>query len=117
MNQLLELLASVWTVQVMRLLSRKTYHFSALKRGVNGISAKVLTTRLRELEQQGLVARKVIPSSPPTVQYEITALLRICSFIDQLEVVAQESRPSIEQPVAQAAQKDARQAAVQLVAL
>jgi len=92
MSELLRLLASVWTVQVLRQLSRRAYHFSALKRGVSGISAKVLTTRLRELEGLGLIARKVIPSSPPTVQYEITSLgSKICSYVDQLEAVAKPS--------------------------
>ncbi|HET9869361.1 MAG TPA: helix-turn-helix domain-containing protein, partial [bacterium] len=41
---------------------------------LGGISAKVLTTRLRELEKRGVVTRSVMPTSPPTVEYALTAL-------------------------------------------
>ncbi len=99
MIALLQTLASVWTVQILRLLSQGAYHFSALKRRVPGISAKVLTTRLRELEGLGLVNRKVIPSSPPTVQYELTAKgARIFTFCDQLDELASLQQVS-EKPV------------------
>jgi DNA-binding HxlR family transcriptional regulator len=48
--------------------------FGDLKRDLNGVSAKVLTTRLRELEERGVVTRTVLPTSPPTVEYALTDL-------------------------------------------
>ncbi len=45
-----------------------------MKRDLGTISAKVLTTRLRELEKRGVVARKVLHTSPPTVEYSLTVL-------------------------------------------
>jgi DNA-binding HxlR family transcriptional regulator len=50
---------------------------AALRRAARllaGVSAKVLATRLRELEERGLVARDVLPTSPPSVQYTLTPL-------------------------------------------
>ena len=48
--------------------------FSELRADIPMISSKVLTTRLRELESKGAIARKVLPTSPPSVEYELTAL-------------------------------------------
>jgi DNA-binding HxlR family transcriptional regulator len=88
MNNLLQVLASIWTTQILRLLSQKSFHFSAIKRNIAGISAKVLTARLRQLEGLGLIERRVIPSSPPTVHYKVTALgSKVCSVLDQLDNV------------------------------
>jgi DNA-binding HxlR family transcriptional regulator len=89
MNQLLQVLASAWTTQILGLLSQKAFHFSAIKRNISGISAKVLSARLRQLEALGLVERRVIPSSPPTVNYRVTTLgSQVYSVLGQLELVA-----------------------------
>ncbi|MER9121936.1 helix-turn-helix transcriptional regulator [Mesorhizobium sp. M0959] len=48
--------------------------FSELRRDIPAISAKVLTARLRDLEERGVLARHVMPTSPPTVEYELTSL-------------------------------------------
>ncbi len=48
--------------------------FSNLEQHINGISQKMLTKCLRELERDGLVARTVYPEVPPRVEYELTAL-------------------------------------------
>jgi len=50
--------------------------FGDLRRSLPGVSAKVLTTRLRELELRGVLSRRVLPSSPPSVEYELTLLGR-----------------------------------------
>ena len=74
-----EVLARVgdkWSILVIHMLSRRTMRFSELKRSLGSISQKVLTTTLRSLERDGYLARRVTPSSPPRVDYELTELGR-----------------------------------------
>ena len=72
-----EVLARVgdkWTVLVVFTLGRGAMRFNELKRGVDGISQRMLTLTLRALERDGLVTRTVFPSIPPRVEYELTQL-------------------------------------------
>jgi len=74
-----EVLARVgdkWTVLVVSLLGGGPMRFSELRRAVDGISQKMLTTTLRLLERDGFCTRKVFPTVPPRVEYELTALGR-----------------------------------------
>lgn len=74
-----EVLARVgdkWTVQVIGALGKGPRRFSELKRGIEGISQRMLTLTLRGLERDGLVTRTVTPSIPPRVDYELTELGR-----------------------------------------
>lgn len=62
-----------WSVSVMVLLSgNKTMRFNEIKNNINGISQKMLTVTLRELESFGLLGREVFPQIPPKVEYTIT---------------------------------------------
>jgi DNA-binding HxlR family transcriptional regulator len=70
----LKLLAGAWTPKILWYLRLEPRRFGDLKRDLGGISAKVLTTRLRELEKRGVVLRTVMPTSPPTVEYALTEL-------------------------------------------
>ncbi len=70
----LQLLAGAWTPNVLWRLRNGPQRFGELRRGLPGVSAKVLTTRLRELELRGVLARSVLPTSPPSVEYALTAL-------------------------------------------
>jgi DNA-binding HxlR family transcriptional regulator len=63
-----------WSVLVISLLRERPYRFSELKRGVSGISQRMLTLTLRNLERDGLVNRTVTPSIPPRVDYELTEM-------------------------------------------
>ena len=65
-----------WTVLVVGYLSAGPMRFSELKRGIGGISQKMLTITLRGLERDGFVTRTVFPSIPPRVDYELTDLGR-----------------------------------------
>lgn len=70
----LKLLAGAWTPQILWYLQSEPRRFGDLKRDLGRISAKVLTTRLKELEKRGVVTREVKHTSPPTVEYELTPL-------------------------------------------
>jgi len=63
-----------WSILVIAMLSRGSMRFTELKRSIGSISQKVLTTTLRGLERDGYVSRKVTPSIPPRVDYELTEL-------------------------------------------
>ena len=51
----------------------KPQHYAELKRQISGISQKMLTQTLRQLEDEGMVSRTVYPTVPPTVEYALTA--------------------------------------------
>ena len=70
----LKFLSGAWTHQIIYYLSAEARRFGDLKRDLDGVSAKVLSTRLRELEESGVITRKVVPTSPPTVEYALTNL-------------------------------------------
>lgn len=66
-------LAKVWTLPVIHTLGLgERARFNELKKRVSGISATSLTERLTELEQLGIVQRKVYPETPPRVEYSLT---------------------------------------------
>lgn len=70
----LDRIADKWTVLIMGLLGNGPKRFSELQRGIGGISQKVLTQTLRDLERDGLVLRTIYPEVPPHVEYDLTAL-------------------------------------------
>ena len=63
-----------WTVLLVEMLKDGPRRFNEMKRGVNGISQRMLTLTLRGLERDGLVARTVYPTVPPKVEYALTGL-------------------------------------------
>ena len=65
-----------WSLLVIYMLSRQGMRFNELRRALPSISQKVLTTTLRGLERDGYATRKVTPSVPPRVDYELTRLGR-----------------------------------------
>ena len=72
----LQLLGDKWTVLVVSQLGQRTMRFNELRRSIGNISQKMLTTTLRQLENDGFVTRTVYPTIPPRVDYELTALGR-----------------------------------------
>lgn len=74
-RELLGRVGDKWTLLVIEALSEGgELRFSRLQRAVGGISQKMLTKTLRELERDGLVARRVHAVVPPRVDYRLTAL-------------------------------------------
>jgi DNA-binding HxlR family transcriptional regulator len=70
----LELLDGKWTIEVLYLLAGGRRRYSEIYYEVGEVSKKVLTRRLRKLEQSGLVERTVYPEVPPRVEYSLTPL-------------------------------------------
>src|ERR1700687_1484723 len=69
----IELIGKRWTGAVVKALMPKPARFNQLLAGIPGISDRVLTERLRELEQEGLVERLVDPGPPVRVTYRLPA--------------------------------------------
>lgn len=65
-------LGGAWTPNIIWYLSGGPRRFSELKHDLSGISAKMLTQRLRDLTESGIVARMELSTSPPTVEYSLT---------------------------------------------
>ena len=68
------LIGSKWKLLIIRNLLRRPWRFNELHRDLDGVSQKVLTSSLRELEADGLVHREVFPEVPPRVEYSLTDL-------------------------------------------
>ena len=61
-----------WSLLVLLSLQDRTLRFMELKRLIGDITQRVLTQTLRQLERDGYVARRIYPTSPPTVEYWLT---------------------------------------------
>ena len=71
----LTLISDKWKVLILRdLLLHGTMRFGELKKSIGHVSQKVLTSQLRQMEQSGLVNRKVYAEVPPRVEYSLTEL-------------------------------------------
>lgn len=70
----LSLIGNKWKVLILRDLMDGTMRFGQLKKSVGDISQKVLTAQLRDMEDSGLVNRKVYAEVPPRVEYSLTEL-------------------------------------------
>ena len=80
-----EILGRRWSLLILKNLSTKeTIRFNELKRALSGISSTVLSERLRELEREGLVSKKIYPEVPPRVEYSLTPQAK------ELEVIIKE---------------------------
>lgn len=76
MRDILSLVGDKWSVLVIVNLGEGALRFSDLKRGIDGISQRMLTLTVRGLERDGLLTRTVYPTNPPRVDYELTRLGR-----------------------------------------
>jgi DNA-binding HxlR family transcriptional regulator len=77
-----------WKALILWWLQERTWRFAQLRRQIPGITEKMLTQQLRELEADGIVDRRVYPTVPPKVEYSLTeygrslkrALQEICDW-------------------------------------
>ncbi len=70
----LTLISNKWKILIIRDLLEGTKRFGELKKSVTNISQKVLTSNLREMEENNLLTRKVYPEVPPKVEYSLTEI-------------------------------------------
>lgn len=78
-------IADKWTMLVLEVLLERTTRFNEIRRRVQGVSQKMLTQTLRDLERGGLVSREIFAEVPPRVEYSLTPLGR--SLVVVLETV------------------------------
>jgi|YelNatPaOPRAMG01_1025707.scaffolds.fasta_scaffold06880_6 DNA-binding HxlR family transcriptional regulator len=70
----LKIIGGRWKLLILRELFKGTKRFGELYRALNGITQKMLTQQLRELERDRIIFRKVYPQVPPRVEYSLTPL-------------------------------------------
>lgn len=75
-DQALELISGKWKPMVLWRLSRGAMRHSELRRSLPGVSQRMLTLHLRELERDGLITRRVLAQVPPHVAYALTPAAR-----------------------------------------
>ncbi len=68
----MRIIGSKWTVLLLRELCEGEKRFGELQRALDGISPKTLSLRLRQLEKEGIVKKKVFPEVPLHVEYSLT---------------------------------------------
>ncbi|MFF8413821.1 winged helix-turn-helix transcriptional regulator [Streptomyces omiyaensis] len=73
-RQILDRVADKWSLLAIAHLDRQSLRFTELRRRIEGISQRMLTVTLRQLERDGLVRRTVYPVVPPRVEYALTPL-------------------------------------------
>ena len=73
-HQVLEQIASKWTILIVYALTQGKKRYSDLKQQIQGISPKMLIQSLRNLERCGLITREIYPTVPPKVEYYLTPL-------------------------------------------
>lgn len=84
-RNVLDQLASKWSVLILTTLAERPYRFGELKREIGDISQRMLTQTLRDLQADGLIERTVFPTTPPSVEYKLTPLGK--SFLEPLSAV------------------------------
>lgn len=87
----MSIIGGAWAPNILWHLRGGPRRFSELRADIPAISPKVLTTRLRELEETGVIDRRVMPTSPPSVEYSLTDLgLRLVPAIEAIAAVGEE---------------------------
>ncbi|MGP3913664.1 winged helix-turn-helix transcriptional regulator [Nonomuraea sp. 10N515B] len=94
--EVLALIGGKWSAQVLVELGDGPRRFTQLERAIPGISRRMLTVSLRDLERNGLVTRTVYPDSPPRVEYATTPLIEdIREPLEALTAWARRAAPVI----------------------
>ena len=88
-----DLLERRWLLSILFAALEGAHRFNEFRQAVVGIPPRTLAGRLRELERQGLVERRVIPSRPPAVEYRLTpAGERVAPLVEELRRFARAAR-------------------------
>ncbi len=95
-NGVLDMISGKWSVLVLYALRGEALRYSALQRTLEGISQKMLTQTLRELERDGLLERTVYPVVPPHTDYKLSALGKsISGIMGQMSVWAEQNMSEV----------------------
>ena len=81
-RDVLDRIGDKWSTLLVLTLAERPHRFGELRRAVFDISQRMLTQTLRDLQRDGLITRKVHPTTPPSVEYALTAIGR--SLLDPL---------------------------------
>ncbi|MFF2811954.1 winged helix-turn-helix transcriptional regulator [Streptomyces sp. NPDC058000] len=96
LREVLALIGDKWSAQVLVVLGDGPHRFTELERAIEGISRRMLTLSLRNLERNGLITRTVHPDAPPRVEYATTPLVdEIREPLEALAAWADRNRPAI----------------------
>jgi DNA-binding HxlR family transcriptional regulator len=97
-REVLDLIADKWTALIFALLEKQPTRFNELERAIEGISHKMLTQTLRNLERRGIVERKITPTLPPAVEYSLSPLgTTLVPLMAALRQWAEEHMEEVEQ--------------------
>ncbi len=92
----MRIIGGKWTGSILWHLKDGPVRFNDLSRMIGGASKKMIAERLRQLEQQGLVHRRVMNTAPVSVQYSITAFGRTAlGFLDELRKWSDQLPPAL----------------------
>jgi DNA-binding HxlR family transcriptional regulator len=81
-----ELLGKRWTGLIIRTLMSGQKRFTDISEAIPNMSARMLTERFKELENEGIVSRKVYPETPVRIEYELTEKgLELSSVMDEIQ--------------------------------
>lgn len=69
-----QIIGNKWKLLILRNLQYRPWRFNELRKSLDGVSQKVLTDSLRQLETDGIISRTVYPEVPPRVEYALTDL-------------------------------------------
>lgn len=85
-HSLRDILGSKWSLHILRVLSSDSYGFNEMKHEIDGMTAAMLSRRLKELRCHGLVERTVEETTPPTTTYQLTAAGdRFATLVQEME--------------------------------
>jgi len=91
-RMVLDKIADKWTVLIVGCLTKGVYRFGELRHDIPGISPNVLTQKLRELERNGIVTRRIYACIPPKVEYSLTPLGQtLCNLLDAINIWAEKN--------------------------
>jgi DNA-binding HxlR family transcriptional regulator len=94
--QVLERVSGKWAIGILLAAAHGPVRFTELERAVNGISRRMLTLTLRNLERDGLLVRTVYPTVPPKVEYTATEIaLELYESLTSLTTWAERHRAAI----------------------
>lgn len=97
LTQCMRVLAGTWTAHVIWYLREGERCFTELQLDIGGVSAKMLTDRLRKLEGEGIIERITRRTSPPTVWYSLTPVgQELCvALVNVVDVAQRLKRPQV----------------------